>query len=631
MKSQKLKISVITPSFNSATFIERAIKSVLAQNYANWEHIIMDGGSTDCTLSILKKYTHLKLFTEKDDGQADAMNKGFKKSKGDIIVYLNADDYFFPGAFSAVIAEFEKGAKFVVGNVLVKSARLKSEFLNVPKTEFKKMLRHWEPNAFCHNSTGYFYLREVQEKCPFNLDNYATMDLEFLLDAAEKYSFSKINFTLGCFEDGVETKTGITQSKLDYWKPSTFPYLEKHIEKFQIKEKLKYKKDRRDGYALMQAHMNRLNKNFLDLVDEKEAPSVSVIIPVYNGEKYVCRAVESVLSQELRNMEIIIVDDASSDNTLKILNDKYENNSKVKIIAQQTNKKPGMTRNRGINEAKGKYIFFLDADDWINKGCLKHLMSVAESYKAEITACGIDKVWENGRREPYHSFAFSCDDRGEALNYLADYKIGTVVWNKLYLREFIEKNKLNFTSLFLHEDVLFVFNAIYLCKKYISISDCYCNYFQTNNSIVNSAQTEFYLESYIKLYIDIIDFLKKNNIGRYKEEEALCRSLLEAHCYNDIYPKLIRYINTHSKEEWENDILKACQKILGVETGIAVADFLIKILEKERKMPAKIKNFSFKNMNDWEKIAKKYCGFLLNTKLRGPLIKFYFFIKNKKR
>lgn len=93
------KISIVTPSFNQANFIEEAIFSVLDQGYLNFEHIIIDGGSTDGTLEILKKYSHLKWISEKDDGQSDALNKGFRLATGDIIGWLNSDDRYLPDAF----------------------------------------------------------------------------------------------------------------------------------------------------------------------------------------------------------------------------------------------------------------------------------------------------------------------------------------------------------------------------------------------------------------------------------------------------------------------------------------------------------------------------------------------------
>ena len=85
---------MLTVSFNSGPFLEKAIQSVIQQDYQNIEHIIVDGGSTDTTIKILKKYSNLTWISEKDSGQCDAMNKAFSLSSGEIVVYLNADDYF---------------------------------------------------------------------------------------------------------------------------------------------------------------------------------------------------------------------------------------------------------------------------------------------------------------------------------------------------------------------------------------------------------------------------------------------------------------------------------------------------------------------------------------------------------
>jgi glycosyltransferase involved in cell wall biosynthesis len=211
-----MKISVITPCLNSAEYLEHAIKSVQKQNVQNLEHIIVDGGSTDGTLDIIRKYLHLNWISEPDDGQSDAMNKGFNLSTGDIIVYLNADDYFLPKAFETVIRNFEKGSEFVVGKVLIHYED-RSPRLNDPKIDLADMLKWWEKDSFCCNPVGYFYRRDVQEKIGgFNVNNHYSMDYEFLLESAQNFKLTKIDETLGVHRRFKGTKTYDSIANFDF-------------------------------------------------------------------------------------------------------------------------------------------------------------------------------------------------------------------------------------------------------------------------------------------------------------------------------------------------------------------------------------------------------------------------------
>ena len=99
----ELKLSIITPSFNQGVFIKETIDSILSQGYAQLEYIVVDGGSTDNTVEILKSYgDKIKWVSEKDNGQADAINKGLKMATGDIVAFINSDDYYLPNALHAV-------------------------------------------------------------------------------------------------------------------------------------------------------------------------------------------------------------------------------------------------------------------------------------------------------------------------------------------------------------------------------------------------------------------------------------------------------------------------------------------------------------------------------------------------
>jgi len=204
-----MKISVLTPNFNSGKYLKTCIESVLSQTYTHWEHIIVDGGSTDDTLAILKNYPHLKWVSEADKGQSDAMNKAFNMSTGDIIIYLNADDYFYEDAFQVMIDAFEKDTEIdiVVGNLHVD--------MNGKKTESTNATISWEDlsiikGRFPLNPVSYSYKRYVQEKIGnFPLNEHYTMDYWFLLRAFYFFKPLKIEHVLGCFVFDGKNKTSV--------------------------------------------------------------------------------------------------------------------------------------------------------------------------------------------------------------------------------------------------------------------------------------------------------------------------------------------------------------------------------------------------------------------------------------
>ncbi len=114
-------VSIITPSYNQAAYIEQTILSIREQDYPNIEHIVIDGGSTDGTQDILRRYEdRLTWVSEKDNGQTDAINKGFRKSTGEIMAWLNSDDVYMPGAVRTVVEHFQQHPEdsFVYGDVL---------------------------------------------------------------------------------------------------------------------------------------------------------------------------------------------------------------------------------------------------------------------------------------------------------------------------------------------------------------------------------------------------------------------------------------------------------------------------------------------------------------------------------
>ena len=173
------RISVVTPSFNSSKTIRETIQSVLQQDYPGLEHIVVDGGSTDGTLEILKDYPHLLWSSGKDEGLYDAMNKGVARASGDLIVILNSDDCFRPGALASVAGAFLKHPQWdaAFGDVVYVDGDGEEIYRREEAVYDYDVLRYWR-GYICHQTLfvrksvyqriGLYRHKEFLQGCDFD-------------------------------------------------------------------------------------------------------------------------------------------------------------------------------------------------------------------------------------------------------------------------------------------------------------------------------------------------------------------------------------------------------------------------------------------------------------------------------
>lgn len=190
---------------------------------------------------------------------------------------------------------------------------------------------------------------------------------------------------------------------------------------------------------------------------------ISVIIPIYNVERHVFECLNSVLTQSYKDLEVICVDDCGNDASMDIVSSVARKDMRMRILRHSHNKGLGPARNTGLEHAKGKYVFFLDSDDFLHPAALEQLYNTAETDKADVVIAKTN-VFADGSDDElklraaghtvYLSFtAFSCfqvtpDNWTESIS-----KISCVAWGKLFLRNFLENNKLRFIPQnIVHED-----------------------------------------------------------------------------------------------------------------------------------------------------------------------------------
>lgn len=231
---------------------------------------------------------------------------------------------------------------------------------------------------------------------------------------------------------------------------------------------------------------------------------VSVIIPVYNSEKYLNNTIDSVINQDFKNLEIIIIDDYSSDNSKKIIEDYKSIDDRIKTIYQKKNKGVSEARNEGIKASTGDYIIFVDSDDMLKKSAIKEMVDASIKYNSDfIDSFHLLYFSRNGKKNKYFTekklpneiqVLGSINDNNSILDKY------TYVTGKLIKKELL-KQLLFDSSLSRYEDFLFDLTIKTKIKNYVFLNDCYYYYYQREESLMSTYGEKHlcYLDAAIKV------------------------------------------------------------------------------------------------------------------------------------
>lgn len=237
-------------------------------------------------------------------------------------------------------------------------------------------------------------------------------------------------------------------------------------------------------------------------------PLISIIIPVYNVEKYLDRCMESIINQTYKNIEILLIDDGSSDNSFEICK-KYQNKYPYVKAFTQKNNGQGSARNKGINEAVGDLITFIDSDDYVDHRMFETLVNIKNESKADIVGCSIEVVGPKG-----HISFYSGDDTDKITSYTAkealkklceNRDINSSVCTRLYNKNIIKNNL--FKEKIKYEDLDIMYKWFDAAKTIVISNRCFYKYYMSSESTLRGKlkKTRF---DFINVSKERIDYYK---------------------------------------------------------------------------------------------------------------------------
>lgn len=483
-----MKISVIIPIYNVENYIEACVNSVRNQSIQDIEIICIHDCGRDHSFEYVEAMaaedSRIRPYeNEKNMGLAATRNKGLQLAKGEYVYFLDSDDMLDEGALQALYEKAEEeqldavifGARFIYDNQELQEkfssnpARFKQTYPEVlsGKALYKEWMKVWD---WMPSQPRFFYRRKfllenhirfidgmVHEDEPFAFDvlmhakTVRVLDTPYFIRRFRENSImtgvpTEKNL-LGCTRilQHIMSKNDLYEEDLELKNAVNF-----YRKKITANVRNKFKQTGYPGIF----HV------------KKEMPVLSVIIPVYQVREYIEECLDSVLSQDFLDYEIICVDDASTDGSYEKLLDYKEMDPRIFVYRNEENKGQASARNIGLSHARGTYVYMMDADDYIEKDTLSLLVSLCEVSKLSMIAFENHQFTMENRFEAlsqtplfsYEAVEGIYSGKDAFITCVEEDVISPSVPTYMIKRSCLEENGIRFDENILHEDIGFIFS-----------------------------------------------------------------------------------------------------------------------------------------------------------------------------
>ena len=667
MKKQP-KVSILVPIYNVEKYLHQCVDSILAQTLTDIEIILLNDGSTDNCPQICDEYAkkdkRIKVVHKKNSGYGATMNLGLEQATGEYIGILESDDWAEPNMWEKLYNYAKKNDVDVVKsnfyyywskpteknelasvlpsedinkvinpqknqgifwcapsiwaaiykNELIKKNKIK--FLETPDASYQDTGFNFKIWASAEKvwltNEAFLHYRQDNENSSINSkakvfcvnDEFAeiekfckTNELIHLLPLAQRlkygsyiWNYKRLVYPLN-FNFIMRMSKEFKKAKQENLiRKELFLDSYKHIKRIIKHPVLTYIKDQIRKFKL---------KNSKPL-DKK----LSVIVPVYNTEKYLGRCLESLINQTFKDIEIICINDGSTDGSLDILNEYAKKDNRVKIFSQK-NQGLSITRNNGMQKAKYPYVTFIDSDDELDINAYNNIMSNL-SDDIDVICFGIQVLGNKNIKQQLS------DDNYYKIKYKGKLKISKdnilntdcSACNKIFKMDLIKKYNISFPKERRYEDACFYFQYMPIAKKAYFIQDKYYKYYRHEDSIM-SETFKSSPKAIDHLYIlePIYKFYQKNKLFKlYKD--------LFIKIFESFYWFAYGYIPLDMQSHLEKEARKYIKK-WNLRKKYPLNPFLKSLKRREKKIE---KIFSLKNSKD--KSHKIICIFGIKIKFK---------------